>query len=69
LWKFDGSKEPIKTKSTKKQEKRRNLSYTVQKGDTLYSISKKLDVSVDDLMHANKLDSTALAIGQELKLK
>jgi flagellum-specific peptidoglycan hydrolase FlgJ len=69
LWKFDGSKEPIKTKSAKKQEKRRNFSYTVQKGDTLYSISKKLDVSVDDLMHVNKLDSTALAIGQELKLK
>jgi membrane-bound lytic murein transglycosylase D len=40
-------------------------TYVVQQGDTLYSISKKLGVSVQDLSDWNRLGNT-LQIGQEL---
>ena len=41
-------------------------NYTVQKGETLYSISRKTGVSVADLKEWNNLYDTSLAIGQEL---
>jgi LysM repeat protein len=69
LWKYDGSKAPIKSKSAEKKQKNNTDFYVVKQGDTLYSIAKQFDVSVDALMRTNKLDSTALAIGQQLKLK
>ena len=40
--------------------------YIVKKGDTLYSIAKKYNLSVDDLKNNNNLDSDVLSIGQEL---
>ncbi len=43
-------------------------TYTVQKGDSLYSISKKFNTTVSELQKLNNLSSTALSIGQVLKL-
>ncbi|CAA9195565.1 hypothetical protein FLACOL7796_00683 [Flavobacterium collinsii] len=43
--------------------------YEVQKGDTLYSISKKFNLLVDDLKQKNNLSDNALSIGQKLKVK
>lgn len=43
--------------------------HTVQKGDTLYSLSKKYYLSVDELMQLNNLRSSDLSIGQPLKVK
>ena len=43
-------------------------TYTVQKGDSLYSISNKFGLSVLNLMSYNNLTSTTLQIGQVLKL-
>ena len=43
--------------------------HIVKKGDTLYSISRKYFVSVEDLMRINKMRSANLAIGQEVTLK
>ncbi len=43
--------------------------YEVQKGDTLYSISKKFNVLVDDLKQKNNLTDNAISIGQRLKVK
>lgn len=43
--------------------------YEVQKGDTLYSISKKFNVLVDDLKQKNNLLDNTLSIGQKLKVK
>lgn len=40
--------------------------YEVQKGDTLYSISKKYNMLVDDLKQKNKLSDNTLYIGQKL---
>jgi flagellum-specific peptidoglycan hydrolase FlgJ len=44
-------------------------SYEVQKGDTLYSISKKFNVLVDDLKQKNNLVDNTLSIGQRLIVK
>jgi flagellum-specific peptidoglycan hydrolase FlgJ len=43
--------------------------YEIQKGDTLYSISKKFSISVDELRSLNKITDNAIAIGQKIKTK
>jgi flagellum-specific peptidoglycan hydrolase FlgJ len=42
------------------------LTHVVMKGDTLYSISKKYNVTVNELQTLNGLSGTDLKIGQEL---
>ncbi|SHL55138.1 glucosaminidase domain-containing protein [Flavobacterium xanthum] len=44
-------------------------SYIVQKGDTLYSLSKKFEVRVEDLKQKNNLSDNTLSIGQKLVVK
>ena len=41
-------------------------SYIVEKGDTLYSVAKKFDISVNKLKEYNNLSSNLLNIGQKL---
>jgi flagellum-specific peptidoglycan hydrolase FlgJ len=41
-------------------------TYEVQKGDTMYSISKKFSLTVDQLKQKNNLTDNALSIGQRL---
>ena len=41
-------------------------TYTVKKGDSLYSIAKKYNTSVEELKAANNLSSNLLTIGQVL---
>ncbi|MBC5839900.1 MAG: glucosaminidase domain-containing protein [Flavobacteriaceae bacterium] len=43
--------------------------HEVQKGDTLYSISRKYNVLVDDLKQKNKLSGNTLSIGQRLMVR
>ncbi len=43
--------------------------HEVEKGDTLYSISKKYNLSVDELMKKNNLSDNTLSIGQKLIVK
>ena len=43
--------------------------YEVQKGDTLYSISKKFELRVEDLKQKNNLSDNTLSIGQRLVVK
>lgn len=42
--------------------------YIVQKGDTLYSISRKFNISVDTIKRLNKLNSNDIFVGQQLIL-
>ena len=44
-------------------------SHRVEKGDTLYSISKKHNLTVDELMKLNNLSGNSISIGQILKVK
>jgi flagellum-specific peptidoglycan hydrolase FlgJ len=65
LYKFD-------TKFKRSRSKKESISkaikshHTVRKGDTLYSISKLYNTTVDALKRQNKLNSTDLKIGQKL---
>ncbi len=44
------------------------MVYTVKKGDTLYNIAKKYNVSVDEIKTLNNLSSNVLSIGQKLTI-
>ncbi|GIW26178.1 C40 family peptidase [Meiothermus sp.] len=43
-------------------------TYTVQRGDTLYSIAKRHDTTVEILMRLNSLSEATLSVGQVLQL-
>ena len=43
-------------------------TYVVQKGDNLYSLAKKYDVSVEQIQAANKLSSDFIKVGQILEV-
>ena len=45
------------------------FTHVVKKGDTLYGISKKYAVSVQEIMQLNNLKNTNIAIGQVLNLR
>jgi uncharacterized FlgJ-related protein len=43
--------------------------YEIQKGDTFYSVSKKFNLTVDELKQKNNLTENSLSIGQKLIVK
>ena len=43
--------------------------YVVQKGDTLYSISRKFELRVDELKQKNNLEDNTISVGQRLVVK
>ena len=63
LYRYD-----TKNKINKTQFKFDEITYTVIKGDTLYSISKRYNISVEAIKSVNKLSSNKLEIGQKLKI-
>ena len=40
--------------------------YTIKKGDNLYSIARRFNISLNDLINFNEMSSTLLTIGDEL---
>ena len=48
---------------------RPDSTYTVQSGDTLYSIAQRFGVSVEALQRWNDLEGTALQVGQTLRVQ
>ena len=73
-----GGSEPEKTLDTAikktseiavaKTPKLRTTEYVVKKGDTLYSISKRYNLKVEELKAYNNLKDNTIAIGQVLKV-
>jgi LysM repeat protein len=58
-----------KDKTSKKQEEaKKTLTHTVKKGETLFSIHKKYNVSLDDLKKWNKLKNNNVHVGQKLQV-
>ena len=58
----------LKTPSSN-TENNNQTTYTVVKGDSLYKIAQKFNVTVQDLINLNNIPSTNLSIGQVLKVK
>ncbi|WP_159021652.1 glucosaminidase domain-containing protein [Formosa sp. L2A11] len=56
------------TSKRAKSKSRKHVHYVV-KGDTLYSISKRYNISIHELQKINGLRDTNLSIGQELLVK
>ena len=67
LYKFD---EKTKRKHSKMKSSSKTITqnHVVQQGDTLYSISKLYNITVDQITKQNKLNSTELSIGQQLRI-
>jgi len=56
-------------KPSRQESNGNNSIYTVQQGDTLYSLSRKFNLTVDEIKKMNNMTDTNLAIGQQLKIK
>ena len=50
------------------EEKPKGVTYIVKKGDSLYLISQKYDLKIDDLKNWNGLKSNTIYVGQKLQL-
>jgi len=59
---------PNPQKINSKKGKTYQILHKVKKGETLYSVSKAYNVTVEDIIEWNNLKSSALAIGQDLKV-
>ena len=67
---YDLDKYDDKSKRSKKKQSRVTIStYTVVKGDTLYSISRKYNLTVKELQQLNGLSDTELSVGQVLNIQ
>jgi flagellum-specific peptidoglycan hydrolase FlgJ len=66
LYKFDEEILGNKKSYAKRNKQESIATHLVVKGDTLYSISKKYNLSVEELQKLNDLKNTEIKIGQEL---
>lgn len=53
-------------KANNVEKEENTISYTVQKGDSLYSIARKYDTTIDRIKKLNNLTTNLLSIGQVL---
>ncbi|NJW53576.1 glucosaminidase domain-containing protein [Salinimicrobium oceani] len=69
LYLYDGdapAREIIAYSASNASESYRTSEYRVQKGDTLYSIAKRHNLTVEQLQRINNLQGTNIGIGQTL---
>ena len=71
LYKYDNE---VLNRDFKPSKKEVNLAqggdyYTIQQGDTLYSLSKRFNLTVDDLKKLNNMSDNTISIGQQIKIK
>ncbi|WP_186443037.1 lytic transglycosylase [Desulfobotulus alkaliphilus] len=53
---------------TPSSQQRQTLTYTVQRGDTLWHLSRRFNLSENDIITANQLPNANLQIGQRLRI-
>lgn len=51
-----------------KEENEEYITYTIQKGDSLYQIAKRYNLNINDIKSINNLKTDNLSIGQKLKI-
>lgn len=69
---YDIDNEVINSNDFEKKAVVENFSentYIIQPKETLYSVSKKFNISIDDLKKLNNMTENALSIGQKIKIK
>ena len=71
LYKYDNE---VLNRDFKPVKKEVNLAqggdyYIIQQGDTLYSLSKRFNLTVDDLKKLNNMSDNTISIGQQIKIK
>lgn len=66
LYKYD---DEVLGATVSRKENFNETIHVVAKGDTLYSISRLHDISVEELQQQNNLRGTTISIGQVLKIK
>ena len=49
--------------------KRKNKTYRVKKGETLYSIAKKFDMTTENLKSLNGIEENEIAVGDRIRVK
>ena len=69
LDKYDFEVLGVKRKSESPKSSPKYELYQVKKGDTLYSISTRHNLSVEELKSINNLKDNQILVGQELKVK
>ena len=69
LDRFDAEVLGKKSRNRSVVKQNNSIGYIVQKGDTLYSISKRFNITVEILKENNNLNSTNIAVGQELNVQ
>ena len=57
---------PNITKETPTENDETGITYIVKSGDSLWSIAKRYNITVDELKEINNLNNNLLSIGQEL---
>jgi LysM repeat protein len=63
-----GNSNPAIAGATSSMEEKKLIAYRVQPKETIYAISKKYDVKIDDLVLWNRLTSYDLKTGQQLRI-
>ena len=58
----------LKIPNTSDEEENEPIIYTVVRGDTLYSIARRFNTTVDAIKRLNGLTSNILSIGQQIKI-
>ena len=54
--------------SKKKKKSKIQMVHTVIKGDTLYSVSKKYNVSIESIVKLNEIEDQTISLGQSLTI-
>ncbi len=54
--------------NSKTDQTPKTITYKVKKGESLFTISKEYNISVEDLKASNKLTGNGVQVGQELKI-
>lgn len=69
--KKDTKKKPEANKERKEPKKEKSVNHKVKKGETVSSISRKYNVTVEDIIRLNKLNKKKpiIKVGQTLKVK
>ena len=58
----------VKAPISERSKEKKVTNYAIVKGDTLYQLSRKFGISVDDIMELNSMTTPALSIGQVIKV-